>query len=322
MGFSNANVSQRELRDARRARVASDSYSASKEVTKPDDPNLTSNIPAPASTRRSWYDRCGLRWLRIFRVRLDRSTDILALFAFLISIAGLIYQIALFVRKPEIVQFPPTQVVFYAVESNNGKYLHIGAQSAYVNRGKGEKSAVLKAERLRFELGGKPYELKWQNFQSYWNIGDELQQGDKAPAIPTVIKAGDGASHETHFAPGSLHPIRMAEGDATLSYLPWNEFISELGKVSELDIRIIAEFYDLDSTESQVYVEVDEGMTDFMSKHRWTARSAWPRKSNRPGVAAAPTPMPSPTAELATRSPAQFFPPRVKPTPSAVESRP
>jgi hypothetical protein len=251
----------------------------------------------------SWYNRPGLRWLRIFHLELIRKTDILALAAFFISVGGLFYQIVQFIKKPEIVHFPPDQIVFYFEENNDVKYLQVGAQSCYVNRGKGEKNAVLRRERLLFDLGGKSYELKWQDFLHYGSEGKELTKKDVQPAIPTVIKAGDGISHETHFAPRSSQSLPRTEGGQIFSYLLWDQFVSEMNKTNELDLRIVADFYDLPSTETHFYMEVNETVRYSLKNLHWDAPSVWPREGAPPSPQSSTPASPQPAISQSTPSP-------------------
>jgi hypothetical protein len=217
--------------------------------------------------------------LRSFRLKLDPETDIVALTALFLSIGGLIYQGFLAVKTPDILQFPPEQILFYPEQNNNVDYVQIGAQSTYVNKGKGERNAVLKTERILFDLAGKSYELKWQSFVNYSNKGMELKIDDSKPALPAVMKSGDGASHETHFAPRSFHVGAPTDAGRYKNFLPWATFVSEIEKVKELDLRIVGEFYGLKDKETRVYVEVTPGMIHSLKTNRWAAPSAWPRES-------------------------------------------
>lgn len=217
--------------------------------------------------------------LKAFRLELDPKTDILALAAFFISIGGLLYQGVLAIKKPDVLQFPPEQILFYPEPSNGVDYLQVGAQSTYVNKGRGERNAVLKVERLLFELGGRSYELKWQTFVNYSNDKNKLVIGDPRPAIPAVIKSGEGTSHETHFAPRSFHVAVQSDKERYKNFLPWDLFVSELEKVKELDMRILSEFYGLEDKEAHIYLEVTPGVIHALKTDRWAAPSAWPRES-------------------------------------------
>jgi hypothetical protein len=225
-----------------------------------------------------------------FHLELDRKTDILALAAFVLSISGLTYQGILAIKKPDILQFPPDQIVFYPDKSSGVDYLQVGAQLAYVNNGKGDRNAVLKAERMFFDLGGKSYEFKWQNFESYSSEGETLKRGEPKPALPAVIKSGEGASHETHFAPRTFHIATQSDERRYKNFLRWDNFVSEIEKVTELDLRIVSEFYGLEDKETRVYVEINPGVIYALKTNGWSAPSAWVRESTSRPNAQTPAP--------------------------------
>jgi hypothetical protein len=258
--------------------------------------------PAPAVPPR------GSSFLSAFRLKLDPNTDVVALTALFLSIGGLMYQGFLAVKKPDILQFPPEQILFYPEQNNGIDYVQVGAQSTYVNKGKGDRNAVLRMERVLFDLGGKTYELKWQNFVNYSNKGATLDAVDPKPALPVVLKSGEGASHETHFAPRSLHVKETTDEARYKNFLPWDKFVSEIENVKELDLRIVGEFYGLKDKQMQVYVEVTPGIVHSLKTNRWAAPSAWPRESTPSKQASSVTPTP------ARNSPAQSFSPQAPTT--------
>lgn len=225
----------------------------------------------------SWYNRPGLRWLRFFRIEVDRKADLLAVIAFLISTGGLSYDIFLAYKDPDILHFPPDQIVFHREESNGVQYLHVGARSSYLNVHQGDRNVVLNAERLLFDLGGKSYELKWQSFIDYSNKEIELVKDNVRPATPVVIKAGEGVSHETHFAPRSFRVGAQRDAQRYKNFLRWEDFLSEFEKIKELDVRIVSEFYSLKNREVRVYVEIAPGVIYSLKENHWAAPSAWPR---------------------------------------------
>lgn len=217
--------------------------------------------------------------VRFLGIEIERKTDILAASAFVISIAGILYQLLGFFERPGIVQFPPEQLLFFSEKSGNGYYVHAGAQVSYVNKGREGKNAVVKLERMVFDLGDKTYELKWQFFDQFGNNGDQLTHADKPePALPIVLRAGEAISKETHFAPRTL-PV-VDQGDLTTAYknfLPWNDFIAELSKVKELDVRIISELYGLKDQETKVFIRVTPALIKSLKTDGWSAPSCWPQ---------------------------------------------
>lgn len=215
---------------------------------------------------------------RFFGIEIARKTDILAAAAFVISITGLVYQLYGFATAPKIVQFPPEQLLFFPEKSGNGYYVHAGAQVGYVNKGREGKTAVVKLQRMIFVLEGKTYELKWQFFDMFSNAGSQLLRSDKPePAVPIVVKAGEAVTKETHFAPRTLPVVSQADLNPYKNFLPWDQFVSELAKLKELDVRIVSEFYGLSDKETKVFFRVTPGLITALKTDKWDAPSCWER---------------------------------------------
>jgi hypothetical protein len=131
---------------------------------------------------------------------------------------------------------------------------------------------------LLFDLGEKSYELKWQNFADYSSKGTQLVTENVKPAIPAVIKSGEGISHETHFAPRTFHVATESDAARFKNFLAWNTFVSEIEKVKKLDVRIVSEFYGLEDKEARVYVEITPAIIYSLKTYGWAAPSAWPQE--------------------------------------------
>jgi len=223
--------------------------------------------------------------INFFGLKIARDTDILAAAAFVISIVGIVYQIIYqvygFYQGPEVVQFPPEQILFFS-EVGNGVYcLHAGAQLSYANKGREGFTTVLKRARMTFSLTGKPYEIDWQDFEQFGNDGPRLTRGEtRESAAPIVIKAGEVVSKETHFAPRTLLVTGQGQStDAYANYLAWDKFVGELGKLKELDIVITSEFYGLKDQQVKVFVRVNESLMAALKTDKWDSPSCRLRTS-------------------------------------------
>jgi hypothetical protein len=226
----------------------------------------------------AWDVRKAFGWLRIFRLELHRKTDFLAFAAFLLSLGGILYQILLFTRGADIVQFPPEQILFFTDRNNNVDYVHVGAQVSCINQGKGDKNAVLKLARVIFDLGGKTYELKWATFEEYSGVGNELKHSaNPRPATPKVIKSGEGFTEEVHFAPRTERVANQNDLAKYKNYVSLDRFISELEKLEQLEVRIITEFYGLRDKEAKVYIQITPVFIQALKSNKWYAPSCWER---------------------------------------------
>jgi len=221
---------------------------------------------------RHWYE-----WLRI---EIERKTDILAFAAFVISITGLTYQLYGFFRRPSVVQFAPEQVLFFRVQNWDKWYVHMAARMTYVNKGAEGKNAVVKSERIVFALATKTYELKWQYFGSFQSAGNRLIPPEHPDgAKPVSVKAGETFSEEVHFVPRTLQIINDVNvSEPFKNFLPWDDFVRELAKLREFDIRIITEFYGLKDQEIDVFVHVTPELIQALSVDKWDAPSCWARE--------------------------------------------
>jgi hypothetical protein len=100
--------------------------------------------------------------MRFLGIEVERKTDILALAAFFLSIAGVISQISVFtiffLRGAVINVFPPEQVLIRAetLESGGPRYVRIGARMAYTNSGAPGYSAILRGERVTISVKSAP----------------------------------------------------------------------------------------------------------------------------------------------------------------------
>ena len=65
--------------------------------------------------------------------------------------------------------------------------------------------------------------------------------------------------------------------DAYKNFLRWDDFVSEMAKVKELDVQIVTEFYALHDQRINVFIPVTSDFIDALRTDRWDARSCWPR---------------------------------------------
>lgn len=65
-----------------------------------------------------------MKFLRALRVEVERKTDIIALTAFLLALAGILFQAYHFIRGAQVILFPPEEVlvVCYSYENNTERF--------------------------------------------------------------------------------------------------------------------------------------------------------------------------------------------------------
>lgn len=222
-------------------------------------------------------DRRTTHALRFLGIEVERKTDILAAAAFIISITSLIYQIVGMLRGPDIVQFPPEQLLFFAEKNDNS--LHTATDMSYANKGREGANGVLKRVKMEFALGGKSYSFNWQDFEQFGNDGSQLTRSQsREPATPVVIKGGEVVTKEIHFASRTmLAKDRPQSADIYSNFLKWDMFVAELGKVKELNVTIISEFVGAKNQRVELFIRVTPSLMEALSKDKWDSPSCWTR---------------------------------------------
>ncbi|QQE91099.1 hypothetical protein [Azotobacter chroococcum] len=144
--------------------------------------------------------------IKFLCLEIERKTDIVAITALLLSMAGILYQLFNLVRGPEVTLAKPRQVVvyMYAVPDDPNKlYLALISTVVYVNSGQQGNNAVVTEESISFDLANKKYTYIWDKFVSTAQpIGSKgVQISQERTATPFVVPAGGAEAHETFFGP-------------------------------------------------------------------------------------------------------------------------
>ena len=194
--------------------------------------------------------------MKLFGVEIERKTDILAAAAFLMSLLGIVGQVALFLRGPDIQLFTPEQILIKGHENPDGNiYLRVSALMVYRNAGSPGYHDTIKKEYVSFKLGDDKYKLIWDEFiDSY---PDEIDKNKliinrKSEAIPVQINAGMVETHETFFAPWIIKNDKELK-----SFLEWNDFKRLVSKQEKIAFRFTFEAFSgkVDSVNCHVLVK-------------------------------------------------------------------
>jgi hypothetical protein len=222
----------------------------------------------------------GLRvpWIGL---EVERKTDLVALTAFFLALAGILYQFLGFLHGAKVELFRPEQVLIVA-HSYGGKSAHmrIGARMAYANTGQPDYNATVERESVRFSLGGVTYEQAWQSFQGfdYEGTGQRLVPRYSGDASPVPVMAGSAISHETYFAP---RPIRCGPGvpgrcDVYRNYLEWDRFIVLIAHERRLELELVADLYgDRHPKRVRCTIDLDDDLISQLVRHRWASPPCW-----------------------------------------------
>ena len=172
---------------------------------------------------------------KIFGIEIERKTDILAFAAFVISIGGLIGQLAILLRGPDVSLYPPENVL---ITKDDRNFLRLSALMIYINTGSSGYNDIVKKEKVFFTLGNKKIEFNWDDYIDATANGDKLNLNRKSDAIPEQVNAGGVLTHETYFAPWETR-----EGKDT-TFIEWKKFLSEISSQKQIDFTFYFESFD------------------------------------------------------------------------------
>jgi hypothetical protein len=207
-------------------------------------------------------------------IEIDKKTDILSLAAFLLALAGILYQVYGFFQGPQVILFPPEQIAIspFKIVPTGKEYVRFVVPMSYVNKAQPGYNAVVKKELITFTLGDQSYVHKWQEFGSSTSDNGNFAFVKKSDAQPITINSGSSESHETFFAPFSLRATALQKGeDKYKNYLQWQTFLAELSKNKKIRITVVAEIYSKADLKLKCELDFNDPMIEFLVKKKWTA---------------------------------------------------
>lgn len=172
--------------------------------------------------------------LKLFGIQIERKTDILAFAAFLISLGSVFYQLQVYLEGPDVVAFPPNQILLTTAAHEKGQpddpagqYLRVIARMAYVNNGQAGFNAVILNEQVSFELEGRDIEMRSQKYVSTWSESTEFVIEVLGPVRPHSIAGGNTFANEVVFAPRSVQ-CQQPGCDRAVNYVLLGVLIEEI----------------------------------------------------------------------------------------------
>lgn len=209
----------------------------------------------------------------LINLEVERKTDLLALTALILALAGILFQLVGYFRGAEVKLFRPEQVlIVFDAYSDGQEYVRINARMAYVNTGQPGFNATVRRESVRFGLGGVTYEQIWQDFQGFDSKGKQIVPRLGSDAKPEPVMAGSALSHETYFAP---HPVRCDPSTPCETYrnfLDWNRFVTLVAREKRLEFEFVGEIYgESQAKVARCSVDLDDNLIIHLTLHRWAA---------------------------------------------------
>lgn len=221
--------------------------------------------------------------MNLLGIQVERKTDILALAAFLLSVAGIISQLTIFVvvifRGAVVTLFPSEQVLLKAdvLEKDGTKYVRIGARMAYTNSGAAGYNAVIEREIVTMDFGsGVAFQQKWQTLETFDIVEQKLTSIERKPANPLPINAGSAESHDTYFVPFRK---RCGQGeeecDEWQNYLSWSKFLEKIENTKQMKFEFTGNLYGEHPAKTSCIVRIDSNLIDRLRKNEWYSASCW-----------------------------------------------
>jgi len=196
---------------------------------------------------------------------IKRTTDVLALVAFILSIIGLLAQIKDYLRGSNVLLLAPEQVVFGSAKAlktyfqNNDQFLITTAMMSHVNDAPAGFNAAIGREYIRINIDGKKYQYLAHQTVSTSAETSVLSVTKKEDSGPFAVNAGSAVSHEVLFEP---HRVRCAHSDSdcvgSLDSIKWSDFRAAITKTPVLKIVLLADVYGRGTLSVQCTVTLNE----------------------------------------------------------------
>jgi len=180
---------------------------------------------------------------------IKRTTDILALVAFILSVIGLLAQAREYWRGANAVLFAPEQVTFGSTKAlkvyfQKDEFLIVTAIMSYVNDAAAGYNAAIGREYVRFDIDGKRYQYLAHHMVSTSSESSAITVTPKDDSGPFAVSAGSAVSHEVLFEP---HPVKCADGDrdcaGRLPAIRWSDFKTAVRKNPVIMVTLLADVY-------------------------------------------------------------------------------
>jgi hypothetical protein len=169
----------------------------------------------------------------------ERKINLLALAAFVISLAGIAGHIQAFIKGADLCLFPPERVMLVTLPNPTcTKFLHVAACMAYVNRGAKGYHEIVRREGVSFSLGEQQYHQYWQYFVEVHSLDGNRVLKSKSSAMPIRVDPIQPTGHITLFAPGSDVAGKTVN---TRNFLPVQEFSMALAEEKQITFEFWAE---------------------------------------------------------------------------------
>lgn len=206
---------------------------------------------------------------------IKRETDIVALAAFVLAVAAVIYQVSAYFRGARVTLFGPEQMLIHGDQYPGGEtYVRFAARMSYLNSGDIGYNAVVGREFLRVQVSNTAYTQAWEYFiQSNSTDGKTLSLGDQKEAVPTPINGGDSKTHETYFAPWPIDCKGASDCKPDANFMLWETFLNSIKSGGVLTFQMTADIYGEKEQTVTCTVDVTAALLDQLrtTPNKWGA---------------------------------------------------
>jgi hypothetical protein len=213
-------------------------------------------------------------------LEIEKRTDILALSAFLLALAGIAYQLFAYFQGPVVRLFEPEVILInFEKFGKDQTFMRINASMAYVNLGDPGYNATIRKERVEFGLSDEIFEQHGQAFlESVKKNGDSLVLEYKSDARPFPVAARAAESHDTYFAPRSVVCRESDKGcDPGHHYLDPIRFVKLIGKQDMIRFRFFAEMVGGETLAVECDMAVPNEFLTNLMMHGWVVAPCAPQ---------------------------------------------
>lgn len=181
-------------------------------------------------------------------ISVKRTTDVIALVAFMLSVIGLSAQVRDYLRGANPEMIAPEQVTFGSTKVLkvffNEPFLITTAIMGYVNDAPVGFNAAISREYMRFEIDGKRYQYAAHQAVQTRSETSKLAVTPKEDSGPFALNAGSAVSREVLFEP---HRVKCEpHGQDCVGLLPglkWQDFIAAVRNNRVISVTLLADVY-------------------------------------------------------------------------------
>lgn len=192
--------------------------------------------------------------MKVFFLEIENKTDILALAAFLISLATIMTNIFLMIKGPEIYMVKPDQVAitFSQQKKSSEKYVKLVADNYFFNKASPGYDDVISKMNVSMAFGSEVIDLRWQYFAITDTDGSNVFERDRKPVKPILVKARQSDGAEIHYLPYTIRNSQKYK-----NYMTWEKFKEIIQKEKVTIIHVTFRYETFSNAKGEVNCDIE-----------------------------------------------------------------